>query len=266
MSLSCFVLMPFSKEMKEVYDYAIKPAAESCGYKCERADEFINSNNIISDIIRKIFKADVIIADITHKNPNVLYELGIAHSIDTNVIIIADKSSGSLPFDLSIYRTVFYEKSIDGIKVKLHEYLKDRICKLDEWRFVANNPVQEFKPVKYSVPLESQEVLEQTIANLKLEVNRLENVIQEQSVINYSILVSEIEFRHLHKLYEQGEFNYVKRGVFLIELQHLEAIGLIKAKPGMQLDKIPDEGDLKRYVQLTADAENYLRVKLLGFA
>lgn len=127
----------------------------------------------------------------------------------------------------------------------MRKYLEDRLNKLDEWRFTPNNPVQEFNPIKYKVPLESQEVLEQTIGNLQSEIKRLETVIQEQSVINYSILVSEIEFRLLHKLYESGSLNYVKRGVFLIELQHLEAIGLIKAKPGVQLVNIPDEGDLK---------------------
>lgn len=265
MNKICFVLMPFNDYMQEVYDYAIKPAAISSGFDCNRADDPLKPRNIVKHIIKSIFNADLIIADITGTNPNVLYELGIAHSIGNNVVLIAEEQKEKLPFDLSSYRVIFYKKNINGVENELKSKLEIVMKELDEWKDASSNPVQDFRPYEYAIPLSKQAILESEINRLAAKVAFLEAEIQRKNLIKYSILVSEIEFRHLHKLFDDGDFNYVKRSVFLIELLHLQHIGLIKTKQGVKLENIPDRGNLKDYIELTSDAVDYLKVRLLEY-
>ena len=91
MSNKCFVLMPFAREMRQVFEHAIKPAAKASGYDCFRADDASGPRNIISEIIDNIFKSDVIVADITGNNPNVFFELGVAQTIANKTIMICEK-------------------------------------------------------------------------------------------------------------------------------------------------------------------------------
>jgi len=73
--------MPFAAEFREVYDHGILPAAQNAGFECFRADDAIGTRNIVSDIVESLFAVDAIVADLTGENPNVFYELGVAHSI-----------------------------------------------------------------------------------------------------------------------------------------------------------------------------------------
>ena len=68
---------------------------------------------IVADIARQIVEADVVIADITPANPNVYYEVGYAHALSKPTILIAEKPT-ELPFDVSPFRTLFYENTIGG--------------------------------------------------------------------------------------------------------------------------------------------------------
>lgn len=105
----CFVIMPFSttksctaEEWTDIYETMIKPAVEmsQCGYECRRSD--IVEGNIIEDIIDNLFSADVVIADLTDKNPNVFYELGVRHALRQGTILITQELS-DIPFDLRPY-------------------------------------------------------------------------------------------------------------------------------------------------------------------
>ncbi|MCI0443939.1 hypothetical protein L0152_12095 [bacterium] len=104
----CFVLMPFHTGMKQVYTDAIKPACEKANFKPLRADELIGPYNIHRDIIKYIFSSDVIIADLTGWNPNVFYEMGVAHTLDNKTMMIIQEGE-KLPFDIGNYRCIYYE-------------------------------------------------------------------------------------------------------------------------------------------------------------
>lgn len=84
----CFVIMPFKGDLKEVYEKAIKPASKEAGFTPLRVDEVPGIYNINRKIIQNIFTSEVVIADLTGWNPNVFYELGVAHSIDNKTIPI----------------------------------------------------------------------------------------------------------------------------------------------------------------------------------
>jgi len=84
----CFVLMPFKSDFKNIYK-SINMVATTCGLDCLRADEISKSSQIMRDIWEKINESRFVIADLSGCNPNVFYELGLAHGIHKTVIIIA---------------------------------------------------------------------------------------------------------------------------------------------------------------------------------
>lgn len=79
-----------------------------------RADTTPNQRNIVSDIMQGISHSDLIIAELTGLNANVLYELGVAHALDKPVILLSQEKPESLPFDLKAYRVLSYSPDISG--------------------------------------------------------------------------------------------------------------------------------------------------------
>lgn len=118
-----FVVMQFTEEYNNLYKEVITPVAEKKGIEVIRADEFYSSTPILNDIIRSIKEASIIIAEITPDNPNVFYEIGYAHAINKPTILICDRKREKLPFDISSFRTLFYDNTISG-KSKIEESLK----------------------------------------------------------------------------------------------------------------------------------------------
>jgi len=108
-----FVIMQFSPPFEHLFNEVIKPVAEECRIRAEKADDILGPGMIIADITRRLQEADIVIADTTPQNPNVFYELGYAHAIGKPTIVLAEKRR-ELPFDVSGFRTLFYENSIAG--------------------------------------------------------------------------------------------------------------------------------------------------------
>jgi hypothetical protein len=104
----CFVMMPFGNEHDKRYDFIYKPAIESLEFNSKRADNLYRPSPIIKDIWEYINKSKILLADITGLNPNVMYELGLAHAIAKPVIIISDTIE-SVPFDLRYLRILIYD-------------------------------------------------------------------------------------------------------------------------------------------------------------
>lgn len=118
----CFVLMPFSKKFDSIYSDVIKRIVEEDNnLRCKRADEIFGTRPIMEDIWKYIKAARFLIADLTDRNPNVFYELGIAHCLEKEVILIS-QDLNDIPFDLRHIRCLQYEDSIAGANL-----LKDGI-------------------------------------------------------------------------------------------------------------------------------------------
>jgi nucleoside 2-deoxyribosyltransferase len=123
-----FVVMQFTEEYNELFNEVIKPVCEDFGLDCERADDYYTTNMIIEDIISSITSASVVIAEITPDNPNVFYEVGYSHAINKPTILLCDKKRSKLPFDLSSFRTLFYDNTIAGktqVETKFRKYLQN---------------------------------------------------------------------------------------------------------------------------------------------
>ena len=118
MPRTCFAIMPFGDPFDELYQEVIKESLEEINFTVVRADELYGSKPIMEDILGGIESAEIVIADLTGKNPNVFYELGITHSrkINDNVIIVTQDLE-DIPFDLRPYRTIQYKPTISGGKL-----------------------------------------------------------------------------------------------------------------------------------------------------
>ncbi|OAI48214.1 hypothetical protein AYO44_07580 [Planctomycetaceae bacterium SCGC AG-212-F19] len=113
----CFVLMPFGDEYKlqEIYTDQIVPAIKRAGFRHLRADAIYEPKPIMESVWESILKAKVIVAELTGRNPNVLYELGIAHCVGKDVILLS-QTIDDVPFDLRHLRVILYELTPRGAK------------------------------------------------------------------------------------------------------------------------------------------------------
>ena len=110
-----FVLMPFTEDLKPVYEDHIKAVATNLGTTSARADDFFSANSVITEVWNAILHARVLIADCTRRNPNVFYELGIAHTLGKPVILIAQDKE-DIPFDIQHMRTILYDFTPRGMR------------------------------------------------------------------------------------------------------------------------------------------------------
>lgn len=124
-----FVLMPFAERFRPIYNEIIKPVVEQFGLTCVRADDLYGSKAIIEDIWKLINEAKIIIADVTGKNPNVFYEIGLAHAVGKEVIIIS-QTIDDVPFDLRHLRCFIYQDSVAGFR-KLESQLQQSLSTID---------------------------------------------------------------------------------------------------------------------------------------
>lgn len=118
-----FVLTPFEPAFDDIYKFGIKGAAEDVGAYAERVDEQIFTEGILERIVNQISKADVIVADVTNRNPNVFYEVGYAHALG-KIVILVTQQKDDIPFDLQHRPHTIYGGKIDVLKGELGPKLK----------------------------------------------------------------------------------------------------------------------------------------------
>lgn len=139
-----FVIMPFDTEFILVYEQLITPALEDAGYDVARADSFLEQQNILKDVVGGIARADLLVADLTALNPNVLYELGLSHAFRIPTIMLT-QSIEELPFDLRSYRVLEY-----SVRFDLAHKLKDALNEIGERHtrrdIEFGSPVTDFYP------------------------------------------------------------------------------------------------------------------------
>ena len=115
-------LMPFHKQFDKIYNRIIL-ATRNSGFTCRRSDDEYKEGNIMKYTIELILKAQIVVAVLEGRNPNVYYEVGIAHSIGKPVILIASENKKEeIPFDLNQHRFIFY-KSLNDLQDKLTDAL-----------------------------------------------------------------------------------------------------------------------------------------------
>lgn len=104
---SAFVIMPFKQPIGGYYQAIYKPALEAAGLQVNRGDDFFSPRPILDDIRTSVVSSDLLLADLTGRNPNVFYELGLAHAIGKPVILTTQHID-DIPFDLRHVRVIEY--------------------------------------------------------------------------------------------------------------------------------------------------------------
>lgn len=98
---TCFVAMPFDPLFQSYYEQVIRPAVEELGLTCIRGDEIYSRPQIMADIWKCIRTPRLVIAELTGKNPNVFYEVGLAHAIGKPLILLTRNEDDVLYRDAS---------------------------------------------------------------------------------------------------------------------------------------------------------------------
>jgi hypothetical protein len=111
----CFYLSPFAEPFDSIYDGYVTPTFVNEGFSIVRADQLYGTEPIIEDIWTAINEASLIVADVTGRNPNVAYEIGIAHTVGKPVIMVT-QNIADVPFDLRHLRCIVYANHAEGYK------------------------------------------------------------------------------------------------------------------------------------------------------
>lgn len=129
---SCFVIMPISDahgydqgHFGRVYEHILRPAILQAGYHAVRADDANKTDYIVVGIVQRIIKSEMVLCDLSAKNPNVMYELGLRHAFDKPVVLVRDKVTDKV-FDIQGLRYTEYDSSlrVDSVQKDI-----DRIAK-----------------------------------------------------------------------------------------------------------------------------------------
>ena len=105
---SCFVMMPFGDWFDRYYQEIYVPAIRAAGFEPVRSDELFATGSVVEQIWEQIDKSSVLLADLTDKNANVFYELGLAHAAQKPVVLAAARIE-DVPFDLRHLRVITYD-------------------------------------------------------------------------------------------------------------------------------------------------------------
>ncbi|MET0500537.1 MAG: hypothetical protein ABW172_03330, partial [Candidatus Binatia bacterium] len=128
---SCFIVMPFSQEWSADVHRILARACDAAGVRPVRGDDLFTPTDILEDIWQSINATDFVIADITGRNPNVLYELGIAHTLAKPVLILSQEAA-DIPIDLATRRVILYGQKADAWREDLAHMIQEAIAKVVE--------------------------------------------------------------------------------------------------------------------------------------
>ena len=115
--------MPFDPAFDDLFQLGIKAACEAAGAYCERLDDQIFHENMLHRIYNEIAKADIVVAEMTGRNPNVFYEVGYAHALGKRVVLMT-KAVDDIPFDLQQYSHIIHGNRIGEVQKTLERHIR----------------------------------------------------------------------------------------------------------------------------------------------
>lgn len=143
----CFIITPIGKEgseirrkMEGVIDAAIEPALEEYDYDVPIVSHRLqNSGSMTAEIINGIYSADLVIANLTNNNPNVMYEVAVRHCAGKPIIHITEDIN-AIPFDVGDHRCIEYKDDAMGVLELKQELIK-------KIKYIQDNPNEISNPV-----------------------------------------------------------------------------------------------------------------------
>lgn len=198
----CFVIMPFGGWRDNYYQDIYQPAIIKAGLLPKRADDLYRPSNIVKEIWELTKNAKLLLADLTGKNPNVMYELGLAHAIRKPAVLVTENID-DIPFDLRGLRVLDYDKD----NPRWAEILQSNITQsLVE---VLNNPIA-------SVPVPFMDVFEGDKTNMSEFQNMLwEHELEFQNMNSGEVWVEDRKREELFYLILESARIAAKDGISL---------------------------------------------------
>lgn len=186
----CFIITPIGDASSETFRMAkgviesvIKPLLSKYGYTDIKPSYEINQTGMITtQIINRIIDDDLVIANLTGNNPNVMYELCLRHVIAKPIIHICQTGT-DLPFDIKDNRTIFYKNDMMGVQELLSQ-IELFLQEIDYSKEYNDNPIYNAKKIGRllkEVPEESEN---------KLEIELLQNILDSLNDLQHSKKVS----------------------------------------------------------------------------
>ena len=180
----CFVIMPFGGWFDTYYRDVFCSAIVDAGLQPRRADDIYRTGSIVHDIWELTKMADVILADLTGKNPNVLYELGLAHALAKPAIMVTE-TFVDIPFDLRALRIIEYDRNAPA----WGELLQENITKSIEE--VMRDPLKAVPPAFLEVDKEGKTTkvtpIEKEILEIRNELSSLRREMRTRDIGSPSI-------------------------------------------------------------------------------
>jgi O-acetyl-ADP-ribose deacetylase (regulator of RNase III) len=135
---TCFVVMPFGEkkdadgediDFDDIYRFFFLKTIESLDIDCMRCDEIAEAGSIHEKMFEQLYKADVVVVDITSLNANVFYELGIRHTLATSLTVLIRRKGTNIPFNIQGLQVVEYDQrkfaSIERAKERIRDIIKN---------------------------------------------------------------------------------------------------------------------------------------------
>lgn len=189
----CFIITPIGEEndairrhIEGIIDVVIMPVMKD-DYDIQVAHRLFEMGSINRQIIELIYKSDLVIANLTGTNPNVMYELAFRHTLGLPVITIAERGT-KLPFDVSTERTIFYTNDLHGV-LDIQEELKRYLSQIDFNSGRTSGPIHDYldsvelKNLIFSnnQSKDTAEILELIVKRLEIIENTIPNIKKEIS-------------------------------------------------------------------------------------
>jgi hypothetical protein len=270
--MKCFVIMPFgnpkidpeqARKLELIYTQWIKPTIESikCSndtfITCHRADKELRPEEIITHIIENLVSSDIVIADLSGRNPNVFYELGVRHAVNNNTILIADDLD-DIPFDLRGLRKIVYRYEPEHM-LKLKNSLEQAFREILKEPDRIDNPVRRF--------LYNQEVDKLLKQPTPPGYDVFKNIISEMASLKKEVSSHVNEVRHVMKLITSTErVNIGTSKSESVNLKFFEGIWKNKVTGSTHCARIVD-GELFMPYCYRGDTEltgHYYNLRLIG--
>src|SRR5215467_3614767 len=126
---TCFVMMPFGPQFDRYYRNIFVPAIDHSGLTPVRGDSIFGPSAIVKDIWQLLKESTMALADLTGRNPNVFYELGLAHAIGKPVILVTSNRD-DVPFDLQGLRVIVYDKDDENWGIVLQSAIERSMAEI----------------------------------------------------------------------------------------------------------------------------------------
>lgn len=211
----CFVIAPIGPPRSDtrdqtegLLDEAIRPVVKGFGLDVTAPHEIAEAGSIPKQVIQHLLGAELVIADLTDLNPNVMYELAVRHAKGKPVVPIAERDT-SLPFDITTQRTIFYEDSMHGLS-QLKPTLKDAVDEAlsdDSPDNPIYNAQQDFQIREAVAGDDAMEYLLDRIDDIESSVSRDKGGMPEEKIAELQERVVQLKDRNTQLKRELDERN-----------------------------------------------------------